>query len=179
MNYLLPDLQSASITGKRIVVRADFDVPLIETIDDGQSDVKIGDDIRLLASWHTIEYLIKQNTCSIIGHLGRPQGKKDMKLSTWPIAKWYADKLHVPLAAIEKQSIHGFDAWKVNEKIIIFENLRFYAGEEENDTEFVRKLALLGDVYINEAFAMVHRAHASIVGIPRLLPHYEIGRAHV
>jgi len=106
-------------------------------------------DLRIKASEETLNYL-KEKSCQIIilGHKGRPEGKVDESLSLKPF-----------------QPI--FDKWGAEVK----ENLRFEKGEEENDPEFAKKLASLGDVYVNEAFASSHREHASIVGLPKLLPH--------
>jgi len=106
-------------------------------------------DLRIKASEETLNYLKEKNSQIIIlAHRGRPNGVQDNSLSLKPF-----------------QPI--FDKWGAK----VEENLRFDPGEEENDPEFVRKLANLGDVYVNEAFANSHREHASIVGIPKFLPH--------
>ena len=106
-------------------------------------------DLRIKASIETLNYL-KDNGAEIIiiGHRGRPDGKFDESLSLKPFEKI-------------------FDKWGAKVK----ENLRFDPGEETNDMEYAKKLALLGDVYINEAFASSHRDSASITGLPKLLPH--------
>lgn len=106
-------------------------------------------DLRIKASEETLNYL-KDKGCQIIilGHKGRPDGKMDESLSLKPFQKI-------------------FDRWGAK----VEENLRFDPGEESNDPEFTQKLASLGDVYVNEAFASSHREHASIVGLPKLLPH--------
>ena len=106
-------------------------------------------DLRIKASGETLNYLKEKNSQIIIlAHRGRPDGKEDESLSLKPF-----------------QPI--FDKWGAEVK----ENLRFDPGEEANDSEFVRQLASLGEVYVNEAFAASHREHASIVGLPKLLPH--------
>lgn len=117
----------------------------------GDIDVPLDpfDDTRLKNIQPTIDYLLKQN-CQIIlcGHLGRPDGKIVPELSTKIIADYFENKFRV------------------------LENLRFDPREETNDSEFARELADLADVYVNEAFAASEREHASIVGVPKFLPHY-------
>jgi phosphoglycerate kinase len=107
-------------------------------------------DLRIKSSEETLSYL-KENGASeiiILAHKGRPDGKVDESLSLKPF-----------------QSI--FDKWGAR----VEENLRFDPGEESNDPEFAKKLASMGDIFVNEAFASSHRAHASIVSLPKLLPH--------
>lgn len=112
-------------------------------------DVPEADYSRLEAASETLDFLKSKNSkIIIIGHRGRPGGKIDSKLSTKPLQKF-------------------FDKWEAE----LLENLRFDPGEEGNYPEFAKKIASLGDVYVNEAFASSHREHASIVGIPKLLPH--------
>lgn len=107
------------------------------------------DDLRIKSSYETLDYLKdKASEIIILAHKGRPNGVYDDSLSLRPF-----------------QSI--FDKWGAR----VEENLRFDKGEEENDPEFAKKLASYGDVYINDAFASSHRSHASIVGLPKLLPH--------
>mgnify|MGYP001567470248 CR=1 FL=1 len=106
-------------------------------------------DLRIKASEETLNYLKGKNSqIIIIGHRGRPNGKEDENLSLKPFQKI-------------------FDKWGAR----VEENLRFDPGEEKNDRKLAEKLALLGEVYINEAFGNSHREHASIVGLPKLLPH--------
>ncbi|HKC04943.1 MAG TPA: phosphoglycerate kinase [Patescibacteria group bacterium] len=106
-------------------------------------------DLRIKASEETLDYLKEKNAeIIILAHRGRPEGKVDESLSLKPF-----------------QSI--FDKWGAN----VEENLRFDPGEEANDPEFAKKLASMGDCYVNEAFGSSHREHASIVGLPKLLPH--------
>lgn len=155
-------LKDANIRGKTIFLRADLDVPLIEG--------KIEDDARLSSVIPTVEYLLKHNAKIILaGHLGRPRGP-DKSLGLKPIANWVGTKYLV--SSIEYGKIGDFDGWKINENIFLLENLRFYEGEEKNDPEFAKKLASLADIYVNDAFAMCHRNHASIVGITHFLPHF-------
>jgi len=155
-------LKEASVSGKSIFLRADLDVPIIEN--------KITGDTRLVSVIPTIEYLLKKSAKIIIaGHLGRPEGV-DKKLTLEPVAKWFEKKLSTSSL---KFSVKGeFNGWEIGENIFLLENLRFFKGEEENDPEFSKKLASLADLYVNDAFAICHRKHASIVGITKLLPHF-------
>lgn len=132
----LPKVSDLGVSGKRVVVRLDLDLPE-------------GDFTRVEVATETLNYLKeKKSEIIIIGHKGRPQGVKDASFS---------------LKAFEP----FFRKWGAK----LEENLRFDPGEEKNDPEFTRKLAALGDFYVNEAFANSHREHASIVGVPKLLPH--------
>ncbi len=137
----LPKLTDFDLSGKRVIVRLDLDIP-------------DNDFTRIESSLPTLKHLLSQN-CQIvvIGHKGRPEGKVDQSLSILGFKD-----------IIEKYL-------NVSGKIVVLENLRFDPGEEKNDPEFAKKLATNGDFYVNEAFAASHRAHASIVGIPKLLPH--------
>jgi phosphoglycerate kinase len=154
-------VQDADIKDRRTILRADLDVPL-----DGS---QIEDSTRLEGWWSTLELLIqKANSITILGHLGRPQGEEE-KLSVAPVARWIASKLD---SNIQEGEFGEFKGWKANNKVIILENLRFYAAEEANDSDFSSALAKLGDIYVDDAFASSHRAHASIVGIPKIIPGY-------
>jgi 3-phosphoglycerate kinase len=160
-------LKQLDVKNKRALVRVNFDVPLNEK-------GEIVDNFRIKESLPTIEYLIKQKTKVIlISHLGRPDGKKSKKLSLKPIA----DELNKLLKrkVIFSKDIFGKDVERIIKKmffgdVLLLENIRFWKEEEKNSFEFTEKLARLGDVYINEAFAVSHRTHASIVGVPQLLP---------
>lgn len=157
----LPLLKNAKLEGKKVFLRADLDAPLING--------KIDDDYRLLSAIPTIDFLQKQNTKIIIaGHLGRPEGV-DKNLSLEPIAHWFGQKLKIKA---QKSKIEEFEGWGIGQNTLLLENLRFNKGEEKNDPEFAKKLANLADIYVNDAFAMCHREHASVVGVSHLLPHY-------
>ena len=177
----LPSLESAHVKGKRVFVRCDFDVPLSQQSTINNQQLTIADDTRLVSGVSTIEYLMDQGALVIAaGHLGRPKRQLTIdnlqltndgrNLSLEPIAKWFAEEF--PGTSVKQTHIGGFTAWKLKENFYILENLRFGSGEEENDSAFSHKLAYLADVYINEAFGSSHRAHASIVGVPKLLPHF-------
>ena len=160
-------LRDIDLKNKRALVRVNFDVPM-----DNKGNIE--DDFRIKESLTTIEYLLK-NKCRIvlISHLGRPEGKKVKKFSLKPIAKRLGELLKKEVAFSIKSS--GKQVEKMTEtmnpeNILMLENLRFDAREEENSVEFAQELAKLGNIFINEAFPVCHREHASIVGIPEYLP---------
>lgn len=154
--------QTQDISGKKIFVRGDIDVPLLEG--------HIKDDTRLRDVWPTIEFLLEKN-CQVVlaGHLGRPEGKEVPDLSSRPVASWVADHIG---GSVGEQDFGFIKGYKINEQLVVLENLRFNPGEKENSAEFAKQLASLADIYVNEAFAASEREHASVVGVPKLLPHY-------
>ncbi|MBI4057759.1 phosphoglycerate kinase [Candidatus Microgenomates bacterium] len=155
----LPIVSETSIKGRRVLVRLDTDVPL--------ENGKVVDDYRLKSALPTLELLKKYAAQIIIlGHIDHPQ-RRDTAFSIRPIANYLSDLLHEEITVVELE-----ESKKENDKKVrILENLRFNNGEEKNDSKFVKRLAQLGDFYINESFADSHRRHASIVGLPKLLPH--------
>ncbi|MGE5041683.1 MAG: phosphoglycerate kinase [Candidatus Levyibacteriota bacterium] len=162
----MPELKNIgavpSFENKKALVRVDTDVDL-------QGEV-ISDDTRLASSLETVRYILDhQGTVVILGHLGRPDGKENPEFTLLPIAKWYAQKFN---GVTEETKLGDFNGWKITDHMFVVENLRFFPEEEEKGEEFVKKLAALGDVYVNEAFAVSHRDHASISGIPTILPSY-------
>lgn len=150
----LPDLTGLDVAGKKVLLRADLDVDF---------DTKTNnEDIRLKSIIPTLEYLVEKNAeVIIIGHRGRPGGRVDENLSLEPISKIVEKLLREKIGEEKMKRV----------KIEMMENLRFNAGEETNDWDFTKHLAGKGNVYVNEAFANSHRKHASIVGLPKLLPH--------
>lgn len=173
----LPSLRDARIEGKTVFLRADLDVPLSQPLTINNQQLTVEDDTRLKACLPTIEYLLKQN-CKVIiaGHLGRPKPQnsefkiQSSELSLEPVAKWFSIKYKVLSIKYGKRG--EFEGWEIGPNIFLLENLRFNAGEEKNDPEFAKKLASLAEIYVNDAFAMTHRNHASIVGIAHNLPHF-------
>ena len=143
----LPKLNDLDVAGKRVLLRLDLDTD------------PDPNDLRIKASEKTLDYLKEKGAqIIIIAHRGRPDGKVDKQsLASQSPGESLSLKPFQPI----------FDKWGAT----VGENLRFEAGEESNDPEFAKKLASLGDVYINEAFASSHRESASIVGLPKLLPH--------
>ena len=140
-------IQDSKIDGKNVLLRIDMDVPIV--------DGKVLDDERLDASIKTIKYLLGSGAkVTIIGHLGRPKGQEIPELKIRPVE----DKL------IELLGTH--QNWQ------ILENLRFNLGEEENDSGFAKQLVVGQDIFVQDAFATCHRAHASTVGVAKLLPSF-------
>jgi phosphoglycerate kinase len=161
----LKSLTGIDVSGKTVLLRADLDVPL--------SKGEISDDYRLIISLETIDYLLKKaRKVIIIGHLGRPE-KEDKSLSLQVVARWFTDKLKGELKETE---VNGFPGWEILPGLVLLENLRFYKEEENPSTTsgqaFSQKLASLADIYVNDAFASSHRAHASIVGVTKYLPSF-------
>ncbi|HUV72156.1 MAG TPA: phosphoglycerate kinase [Clostridia bacterium] len=158
----LPQLRDFNFINKRVLVRCDFDVPLRQA----QGRFLLADDIRIKQCLPTIEYLLKNRAQVILlGHLGRPKGQ-EKSLSLAPVAK-HLKKLLKRKGKVESISYLG----KLDDNLYLLENLRFDKGEEKNEPQFAKKLAEMGDFYVNEAFASSHRKHASIVSLPKLLPH--------
>ncbi len=157
----MKSLSDFDFKNKKVLLRADFNVSLG---DDGQIDEK--EDWRLEASLPTIKYLLdKKARIILMTHLGRPKGKFVKELKTDPIAKRLEELLNQPVKKVD-----GYEVRDSKDQIILLENLRFNPGEEKNDPDFAKQLAQLGEIYLNNAFAVSHRSHASIVGLPNLLP---------
>lgn len=149
-----------------MLLRADFNVPLREG--------RVEDDLRITAALGTIAFLREQG-CTVVAcsHLGRPRGVPDPRYSLAPVAARLADLLgtDVPLSPeITGPAAHARAANLDPGGVLLLENLRFDPGEEANDPAFATNLSQLGDVYVDDAFGAAHRAHASIVGPPRVLP---------
>lgn len=162
MSYSVKSVSDASVKGKRVFARLDFDVPI--------KSGEIEDDSRLLSGMQTINFLLENGATVIAaGHLGRPEGE-DKKLSTEPIVRWFMRKFID--TSFKKTELDDFKAFKLNNNFFVLENLRFDRGEEENSREYSEKLANLADIYVNESFSVAHRDHASITGIAKHLPHY-------
>lgn len=160
-------LTDVNVTGKKVLLRVDYNVPL-------NTDGSIGDDTRIKASLPTIVYLLKHG-CRIIlcSHLDNPKGKIVESLRLVPIGIRLEELLGRSVCVL-KDCVGQVVVQTTNQMaagdIILLENLRFNPGEESNDTEFARSLAGLADIYINDAFAVSHRAHASVIGVLRYLP---------
>ena len=152
---------------KRVIIRADFNVPL----DDSH---QITDDTRIRSTLPTINRAIDDGAKVILcSHLGRPNGKFDPKYSLAPVAKRLGrlmgkDILFAPDCI--GPAVEALVAKMNPGDVLLLENLRFHQGEEDNDDTFSKALASLGDVYINDAFGAAHRAHASTVGITKFIP---------
>ena len=153
---------------KKVLLRLDLNVPL--------KNGKIIDTTRIDKILPTINFLLKNNAKIIIlSHVGRPKGKVVNDLSLKPICEDLKKKLNNNIKLISKnpKQINSKDLFKnTEEKIIMLENLRFYAEEEENNSKFAKHLASLAEIYVNDAFSCSHRAHASISEIAKFLPSY-------
>jgi phosphoglycerate kinase len=159
------DLSDAELKGKRALVRVDFNVPLDDT-------GKVTDDTRIRAAVPTIRYLLDRGARVILlSHLGRPKAKPEAKYSLGPVAVRLCEILGMPVAFVEStdtdEALQATSRGK--DRVILLENTRFLGGEEKNDERLARGLAMLGDVYVNDAFGAAHRAHASTEGIARHL----------
>ncbi len=146
--------------GKRVLLRVDYNVPI-----DKKGDIT--DLNRIRKTLATIQYLLKKKAQQIIliTHLGRPEGKRVPHLSTKKLKKALEKMLRRKIGFLA-----DFEKMMPTEQIVLFENLRFWKEEEANNTVFAKKLAGLGEIFVNDAFSVCHRAHASVVGIPRYLP---------
>jgi phosphoglycerate kinase len=157
------DLDTAA---KRVIVRVDFNVPL--------KDGKVESDKRLKESLPTIEYLRKKGAKVILmSHLGRPDGKRVPDMSLRPVADALSALLGAPVAFADDcvgPAAEKAVAALAPGGVLLLENLRFHAAEEENDPAFAKQLAALADVYVNDAFGSAHRAHASTEGITKFVP---------
>lgn len=150
--------------GKRVLVRVDFNVPL----DDNQN---VSDDTRIKAALPTIQSLVERGGRVILmSHLGRPKGQVKDEFRLAPTAKRLSELLNKPVAALEDcigPNVESAVNAMQDGDVVVLENLRFHPEEEGNDPEFCKKLAALGDLYVNDAFGTAHRAHASTEGVTR------------
>ena len=160
--------QTLDLWGRRILVREDLNVPL--------KDGAISDDTRVRAALDTIRDLSGRGArAAVMSHLGRPKGRPVPELSLRPVAQRLAELLDRPVAFAEDcvgEPASAAVGRLADGDVLLLENLRFHPGEEANDAHFARQLAALGDVYVNDAFAVSHRAHASVVGVAEHLPAY-------
>jgi len=160
-------IRDVDLSGKRVFLRVDFNVPVDE-------DMNIVDDTRIRAELPTIRYALKQGAKVILAsHRGRPRGKRIPQESLRPVADRLSELLGVPVTMADDcigPEVEALVAKMKPGEVVLLENLRYHTGETKNDEEFARALAKLADVYVNDAFGTLHRAHASIVGVPRLVP---------
>ncbi len=168
MDYLgKKTVKNIEVEGKKILLRCDFNVPL-------DNNGNIVDTSRIDRSCETIKYLLEKGGQIIIcSHLGRPKGKYVKEYSLVPVAK-YLSKILGKNVELSKDVV-GEDSKRIvsgleNGEICMLENLRFEPGEEKNDFDFAKELASFADIYVNDAFGVCHRAHASMVGVANYLP---------
>jgi len=182
----LRTVREGEFAGKRVVMRVDYNVSL------GRG-LKIVDDTRIKHTLPTIKFLLERGAKQIVlmSHLGRPGGKKIERLSLRPVGRHLEELLgrkvefvNDIVATSPKAPARG--PWRDDQPqsasagplagrpgtILLLENLRFWPGEKANDPEFAKRLAEWGEVYVNDAFGVSHRKHASVVGVPRLLPSF-------
>jgi 3-phosphoglycerate kinase len=162
-------LRSTELAGKTVLYRPDYNVPLEGAV--------IRDTYRISATYPTLEYLMEHGArIVIVSHLGRPDGKVVPELSLRPIAEHLASRYPQHTVRMAHELFHeettaAIESMKDGD-ILILPNIRFYPEEEENDQAFARKVAALADLYVNDAFACSHRAHASVAAVAAELPSY-------
>lgn len=157
------------LKGKRVLMRADFNVPLDE-------NGRITDETRIVAALPTIKYILAQGASLILmSHLGRPNNAPDPKYSLAPVAAKLSELLHQKVLFDDDPVVTGSitvataSSLKPGD-VLLLQNTRFRPEEKKNSPEFARELADLGDVFVNDAFGSAHRAHASTVGVAEILP---------
>lgn len=159
-------VKDVQVAGRKALVRCDFNVPL----EGGQ----ITDDRRIVEALPTVKHLLEGGAAVILcSHLGRPKGKVNPEFTLAPVAQRLAELLgqEVPLLSdCVGPEVSSACAALVPGKVLLLENLRFHKEEEENEAEFTKQLASLGDLYVNDAFGTAHRAHASTAGVAAHLP---------
>ena len=165
MNYIK---DQKNLDGKIVLLRLDLNVPL--------KNGTITDDTRIVKILPTLEFLIKNNSkIIIISHIGRPKGEWNDIFSMKPVCEYINKKINSQVKLIKKNI---FELKKEElfsnskDQIVFLENIRFYKNEEENDMNFSKHLASLGDLFINDAFSCSHRAHASLCEITKYIPSY-------
>ena len=160
-------IEDIRVSGKKVLVRCDFNVPL-------DAEKRITDENRIVGALPTIEYLIAQGARVILcSHLGRPKGEVNMKYSLAPVAERLARllKREVKLAKdVTGPSAKALAAGLQDGDVMLLENLRFHKEEEKNDPAFAKELADMAEIYVNDAFGTAHRAHASTEGVAHYLP---------
>ncbi len=161
-------LSEAVLANKRVLMRAGFDVPLEKG--------RVADTTRIESLMPTMKYILKKKGVLILmAHQGRPKNGPDPEFSQKPLVpvlkKLLQAKVHFSSDCIGDEAERVIASAKPGE-VVLLENLRFHPEEKKNDISFARALARLGDVYVNDAFANVHREHASMVGVPKFLPSF-------
>ena len=166
MTYNKKNIEDIQVSGKRVLVRCDFNVPL--------KDGVITSEKRIVEALPTIKYLMANGAKVILcSHMGKPKGEINMKYSLSPVAAKLTELLGVPVAlaadTIGEDAKARAAALKDGE-VMLLENTRFDKGEEKNDPAFAKELASMADIFVNDAFGAAHRAHASTAGVAAYLP---------
>jgi phosphoglycerate kinase len=165
MRRSLRQLGAADLSGRRVLVRVDYNVPL--------EDGHVRDSTRLVASYPTLDYLRERRARPVLlSHLGRPDGVPDPRYSLQPVARALAEQggyeVRFAAPADSEAAVEASSDLREGE-ILLLENTRFLPGETENDEALSQRFARLGDLFVNDAFGTTHRAHASTVGVARWL----------
>ena len=165
----IKSLAQADIKGKKVLIRFDFNVPL-----DKKDPTKITDTTRIDAALPTLKYVLEHEASKIImmSHLGRPDGKPHPKYSLEPVASYLAEKLGKEVI-LTQSCLDTSIPTLINlptTKLILLENLRFHPEEESNDRSFAEKISRYADIYVNDAFGVSHRKHASVYEINAFFP---------
>ncbi|HWQ45768.1 MAG TPA: phosphoglycerate kinase [Longilinea sp.] len=159
-------IRDIEVSGKRVLVRVDFNVPLKED--------KVSDDTRIRGAIPTIQFLLDHGAAVILcSHLGRPKGGPDPKFTLKPVAEHLSKLMGKPVQFVDDcvgPKVEAVAKALKPGEILVLENTRFYPGEEKNDLDLAKGLAALADVYVNDAFGTAHRAHSSTEGVARFLP---------
>lgn len=160
-------IRDTDVSGKRVLVRVDFNVPL-------DAEQRITDDTRVRAALPTIQYLLQHNAAVILmSHLGRPDGQVVEKLRLAPVGRRLGELLDQPVIMAPDSTgprVEALAQALQPGQVLLLENLRFHKAEEKNQAEFAQQLASLGELYVNDAFGTAHRAHASTEGVTHYLP---------
>jgi phosphoglycerate kinase len=164
----IESLSKQELSGKKVLVRVDFNVPLENGV--------ITSDARIKASLPTIQYLVERGAVVLLAtHLGRPKGQVVEELRLAPVSKRLEELLNEPVVQLSDcigDGIRNEIESQPNCKVFVLENVRFYKEETDNDVVFSKKLASLADIFVQESFGTAHRAHASTVGVAEFLPTY-------
>ncbi|HAR42666.1 MAG TPA: phosphoglycerate kinase [Bdellovibrionales bacterium] len=168
----IKSIRDLEITGKTVFIRVDFNVPTSKP--DANGECHVEDDNRIVEALPTIKYAIEKGAKLILAsHLGRPDGKRKPEFSLAPVARRLQVLLGQDVTLADDCVGDGIELMAKslkNGQVLLLENLRFHAEEEENETAFAGRLARLAQVYINDAFGTAHRKHASTYGVPVLVP---------
>lgn len=167
MNYNKKTVEDIEVKGKRVLVRCDFNVPII--------DGKITDENRLVGALPTIKYLIEKGAKVILcSHMGKPKGEPKKELSLAPVAKRLSEMLNKKVVFADDDNVVGENGKKAIENmkdgdVVLLQNTRYRKEETKNEENFSKELASLAEVFVNDAFGTAHRAHCSTVGVTEYL----------
>jgi len=164
-------IEDLTLAGQRVLMRVDFNVPL--------RDGEITDDTRIRAALPSIQHAISSGARVVImSHLGRPKGEPEARYSLEPVAARLAELLDGEVLFTDDcigPGVRKVVSERRDGDVVLLENLRFHAGEKKNDPVFAERLAASGDVFVNDAFGALHRAHASTAGVPALIEQRAMG----